>query len=64
MSRPLFTDSPAAWTRTARGAQTRAEYASPVTRFETPRNWVRFIFGGVCVLLAVVLVVNLIARLA
>ena len=64
MSRPLFTDQPAAWTRTSRGALTQAEYASPVTRFTTPRNWVRAIFVGVGVLLAAVLAVNLIARLA
>lgn len=37
--RPAFLTSPGTWLRTPRVDQTRAEYASPVTRYVHERSW-------------------------
>jgi hypothetical protein len=37
--RPNFLTSPGTWLRTPRVDQTRAEYASPVTRYVHERSW-------------------------
>ncbi len=37
--RPAFLDQHAWWTVTRRESLTRAEYASPITRYEHERSW-------------------------
>lgn len=37
--RPAFLTSPGVWIRTPRDSQSRAEYATPITRYAHERSW-------------------------
>lgn len=39
MTRPRFLDQPESWTRSRRESLSRADYASPVTRYKHERSW-------------------------
>lgn len=57
--RPNFLTSPGTWLRTPRASVSRADYASPVTRYKHERSWIwndRFMAGlliGVVLALAI-----------
>lgn len=58
MTRPAFLTSPGSWIRTARIDQTRADYASPLTRYDRRESAAERIAG---VLLATAIGVGLAA---
>ena len=54
--KPLFTDTPEAWTRVARVSQSRADYASPLHHTKTERHYDRLILIGFVLVCALMMI--------